>query len=52
MTPEEKLRQLGYELKTVTRGDRPLVPWVRTGNLLYLSGVGPNWGDKIWNGQL
>jgi enamine deaminase RidA (YjgF/YER057c/UK114 family) len=52
MTPEEKLRHMGYELKSVTRGDRPLIPWVRTGNLLYLSGVGPNWGDQTWQGQL
>ncbi len=52
MTPEEKLRQKGFELKTVDRGNRPLVPWVRTGNLLFLSGVGPNWGDQTWQGQL
>lgn len=52
MTPEEKLQEQGIQLKTVSRGDRPLVPWVRTGNLLYLSGVGPNWGDQIWQGQL
>jgi enamine deaminase RidA (YjgF/YER057c/UK114 family) len=52
MTPEEKLKQMGYELQQVQRGSRPLIPWVRTGNLLYLSGAGPNWGGKTWNGQL
>ena len=52
MTPEDKLRQKGFELKPVERGNRPLVPWVRTGNLLYLSGSGPNWGGKTWQGQL
>lgn len=52
MTPEEKLSQKGYTLKQMERGSRPLVPWVRTGNLLYLSGAGPNWDGKTWNGQL
>ncbi|MBX6771773.1 MAG: RidA family protein [Chloroflexi bacterium] len=52
MTPEEKLRAKGIELITVERGDRPLVPWVRTGNLLFLSGAGPNWGGTVWRGQL
>lgn len=50
--PEEKLRSLGYELKAVERGNRPLVPTVRTGNLIYLSGVGPSWNGRNWNGQL
>jgi enamine deaminase RidA (YjgF/YER057c/UK114 family) len=52
MTPEDKLLTLGFELKTVERGSRPLVPWVRSGNMLYLSGSGPNWGGKTWQGQL
>lgn len=52
MTADEKLAQLGIQLKNVERGNRPLIPWVRTGNLLYLSGVGPNWGEKTWQGQL
>jgi len=52
VTPEEKLQQKGIQLKQVTRGDRPLIPWVRTGNLLYLSGVGPNWDGRTWQGQL
>ena len=52
MTPEEKLQAKGITLVSVTRGNRPLIPWVRTGNLLYLSGVGPNWAGTTWNGQL
>jgi enamine deaminase RidA (YjgF/YER057c/UK114 family) len=52
MTPEAKLLQMGIELKPVPIGDRPLIPYVRSGNLLFLSGVGPNWGDKTWKGQL
>lgn len=46
MTPEEKLTQLGIELPSVEVGDRPLVPWVRTGNLLYLSGRTPSTGPQ------
>jgi enamine deaminase RidA (YjgF/YER057c/UK114 family) len=52
VTPEDKLRQKGFELQTVERGNRPLVPWVRSGNLLYLSGQGPNFGGKTWKGQV
>jgi enamine deaminase RidA (YjgF/YER057c/UK114 family) len=42
MTPEAKLKELGYELPTIEIGDRPLIPWVRTGNLLYTSGRTPD----------
>lgn len=49
MTPEEKLQQLGYQLPPVAVGNRPLVPWVQTGNLLFLSGKTPG-GD--WKGQV
>ena len=52
MSPEEKLLAKGITLNTVQRGDRPLIPWVRSGNLLFLSGSGPNWGGKTWNGQV
>ncbi len=52
MTPEEKLKSLGYELTTVQVGNRPLVPFVRTGNLLFLSGNGPARAGQTWNGQL
>lgn len=46
MNPEDKLAQLGIELPSVELGDRPLIPWVRTGNLLYLSGRTPSTGPK------
>ena len=52
MSAEAKLKELGIELKQVQMGDRPLVPYVRTGNLLFLSGVGPSFSGKTWNGQL
>ena len=52
MSAESKLRELGIELKTVQIGDRPLIPYVRTGNLLYLSGSGPSFSGKKWSGQL
>lgn len=52
MSPEETLRQMGYELRTVETGSRPLIPYVQTGNLLYLSGMGPNWEGISWQGQL
>lgn len=41
MNPEAKLKELGIELPDVEIGDRPLIPWVRTGNMLYLSGKTP-----------
>src|SRR5438067_1573626 len=52
MGAESKLKELGVELKQVQMGDRPLIPYVRTGNLLFLSGVGPGFSGKTWNGQL
>ena len=42
MTPEEKLQELGFELQTPNAPIANYVPWVRTGNLVYLSGQGPN----------
>ena len=42
MTPEEKLQELGFELQTPNAPIANYVPWVRTGNLIYLSGQGPN----------
>jgi enamine deaminase RidA (YjgF/YER057c/UK114 family) len=44
MSPEEKLAELGIELPNLEVGDRPLIPWVRTGNLLFLSGRTPGSG--------
>lgn len=42
MTPEEKLKELGLELRAPNAPIANYVPWVRTGNLVYLSGQGPN----------
>ena len=54
MSAEAKLQELGIELREVPTGDRPLVPSVLTGNLLFLSGNGPNPNreGKSWSGQL
>ena len=41
MTPEEKLKQLGLELGTVSTPVANYVNAVRTGNLLFLAGKGP-----------
>lgn len=46
MNPEQKLKELGIELDDVQVGDRPLIPWVQTGNLLYCSGKTPASGPK------
>lgn len=50
MTPEEKLREMGIELPAIEVGDRPLIPWVQTGNLLYQSGRTP--GESHRTGQV
>ena len=52
MSAESKLRELGITLRDVQVGDRPLVPYVRTGNLVFLSGSGPTWEGKTWSGQV
>lgn len=52
MTPEEKLRELGYELTPIEVGDGALIPWVRVDNLLYLSGRTPDRSGKRWHGQV
>ncbi len=46
MDPEQKVKELGLELPDVQIGDRPLIPWVRSGNLLYLSGKTPGSGKQ------
>jgi enamine deaminase RidA (YjgF/YER057c/UK114 family) len=46
MTREERLKELGYELPTIEVGDRPLIPWVQVGNLLYTSGRTPSDAHK------
>ena len=50
MTPEERVRELGLELPAIEIGNRPLIPWVQAGNLLYTSGRTPAAGHK--SGQL
>ena len=52
MTPEEKMQELGLELKPVAIGSGVLIPWVQVGNLLYMSGRTPDRTGKKWNGQV
>jgi enamine deaminase RidA (YjgF/YER057c/UK114 family) len=46
MTPEEKVAELGLQLDHVDLGDKPLIPWVHSGNFLYLSGATPPTAKK------
>ena len=46
MTREERLAELGFELPAIEVGDRPLIPWVQVGNLLYTSGRTPGTSHK------
>ncbi len=41
MTPEERLKQLGIELPEAPKPLGSYVPFVRTGNLVFLSGILP-----------
>jgi enamine deaminase RidA (YjgF/YER057c/UK114 family) len=52
LSAEAKLRELGLQLKEVPTGDRPLIPTVLAGNMLYTSGSGPSFSGKKWSGQL
>jgi len=53
MTPEERLRELGYSLPTPPPPIGTYVGGVRTGNLLFLSGKGPDLdGGRAWRGKL
>jgi enamine deaminase RidA (YjgF/YER057c/UK114 family) len=52
VTPEEKMAELGLELKEVAIPPTGLLPWVQVGNLLYMSGRTPDRSGKRWNGQL
>jgi enamine deaminase RidA (YjgF/YER057c/UK114 family) len=47
MTPEEKLKSLGIELPDMPTPLGSYVPFVKTGNLLYLSGMLPLKGGKL-----
>ncbi|MGI9148371.1 MAG: RidA family protein [Chloroflexota bacterium] len=52
-TPEERLEQLGHALPPTPKSIANYVGAVRTGNLLYLSGKGPDLvGGRHWLGKL
>jgi enamine deaminase RidA (YjgF/YER057c/UK114 family) len=53
MTPEERLRELGHVLPPAPKSIANYVGSVQTGNLLFLSGKGPDLaGGKTWQGKL
>jgi enamine deaminase RidA (YjgF/YER057c/UK114 family) len=52
MTPQEKLQQLGITLPPVSAPAAAYVPFVRTGNLVFLSGHIAKKDGKPWVGQL
>ena len=47
MTPEEKIKTLGIELPGIPKPLGSYVPFVRTGNLVYLSGMLPLKDGKL-----
>jgi enamine deaminase RidA (YjgF/YER057c/UK114 family) len=53
MTPEEKLAELGIELREVTTFHPAMAIGVITGNLLYLSGTTPSdFSGREWRGRV
>jgi enamine deaminase RidA (YjgF/YER057c/UK114 family) len=53
MTPEQRLEELGHPLPPTPQSIANYVGAVRTGNLLYLSGKGPDLiGGRRWLGKL
>ena len=53
MTPEEKLKELGIELKPATSFHPAMAVGVITGNLLYLSGTTPSdYSGRQWRGRV
>jgi enamine deaminase RidA (YjgF/YER057c/UK114 family) len=53
MTPEQRLAELGHTVPQTPPSIANYVGAVRTGNLLYLSGKGPNQiGGRVWLGKL
>lgn len=46
MSYEAKLRDMGYELKTINLDAGRLMHAVRTGNLIFTSGQTSTWGDQ------
>jgi len=52
VNPEEQLKKLGIELPTPSKPVANYVKWVRTGNLIFLSGHGPCNFEGIPKGKL
>jgi enamine deaminase RidA (YjgF/YER057c/UK114 family) len=53
MTPEERLHELGHVLPPAPKSVANYVGSVQTGNLLFLSGKGPDLvGGRKWQGKL
>lgn len=52
MSVYEKLRELNVTLPQATPPPAAFVPWVRTGNLIYLSGHIARKDGKPWTGKL
>src|SRR5437879_12327760 len=53
MTPEDRLRELGHVLPPAPKSVANYVGSVQTGNLLFLSGKGPDLaGGRTWQGKL
>jgi enamine deaminase RidA (YjgF/YER057c/UK114 family) len=52
MTPTDKLKELGITLPPVATPAAAYVPFVRTGNLVFLSGHIAKRDGKPWVGQL
>jgi len=52
VNPEEQLKKLGIELPIPSKPVANYVKWVRTGNLIFLSGHGPCSLEGIPKGQL
>ena len=52
MTPQDQLKALGIELPPVAKPAAAYVPFVQTGNLIFLSGHIARRDGKPWVGQL
>ena len=50
--PENKLKELGIQLKEVKDAGKAMVGYVQTGNYIYISGNGPDWDGKVWDGKV
>ncbi len=52
MTPQDRLQELGIQLPPVAVPAAAYVPFVRSGNLVFISGHIAKQGGKAWVGQL